>query len=200
MNFVVTRRILLWWNQVTLCLISVSSDKLWRLGRSDYMNVNPHLMVFGQNILGPHAWGESGEGPARSWCVGAWRRRREEGQEVIKLKITMLITARHIQSTFFQEFKYSSGTQGKVEIQIILRLKKTERKKDKSKYRSLLKPTENIPDILTVIELNKSSSRYWNHSGEGGQQLCKKDRIKIKLVPKRKKKQLNQLMQKHWGM
>lgn len=76
LDVAVTRRILLWCNEVTLCLrfcLSASSkkSKLQRLSRSDCMNVNPHLMVLGQNILGPHAWGESGEGPARSWCVGA---------------------------------------------------------------------------------------------------------------------------------
>lgn len=82
LDVAVTRRILLWCNQVTLCLrfclISAPSkkSKLQRLSRSDCMNVNPHLMVLGQNILGPHAWGESGEGPARSWCVGAWGRKR----------------------------------------------------------------------------------------------------------------------------
>lgn len=96
-NVVVTRRSLLWCDQVTPCLcLFVWLACRQRTASSEgavAVNINSHLMVFGQNILGPHAWGESGEGPARSWCVGAWGRRREEGHEVIKLEI---IIAKHI--------------------------------------------------------------------------------------------------------
>lgn len=75
MNVAVTRRILLWCNQVTPCLcicLCIDQRVVRQASKAcDYLNVNSHLMVLGQNVLGPHAWGESGEGPARSWCVGS---------------------------------------------------------------------------------------------------------------------------------
>lgn len=54
----------------------------------DMQKLISYLMVFGQNILRPHAWSESRERPPRSWCICTYR-----GQEKQKTFQSVEITS-----------------------------------------------------------------------------------------------------------